>query len=219
MIVCLKGKSLNLIYSSIFLKIIIHLCSVSREGTDTFCAEMSWQPKDADWKLPQCEVEQANPPKIACLYYTYFRFTVSYKDVQTRKIWSSPILLMEEILHHPTTQHVWNPENNQIFTISTGARRISEPSTVSPWFFGHANCPHLAPPASEVMDEVLNFTAFRIPGAEPTTVMDGWITNGMRWRVGELFKEWWNDEIMYFTYWFYVDIYLYHMYIFVFFSI
>ncbi len=33
---------------------------------------------------------------------------------------------MEEILHHPT----WNPVNNEIFTISTGDRRISEPSTV-----------------------------------------------------------------------------------------
>ena len=30
-----------------------------------------------------------------------------------------------------TTQHVWNPVNNRIFTISTGDRRISEPSTVA----------------------------------------------------------------------------------------
>ena len=29
-----------------------------------------------------------------------------------------------------TTQHVGNPVNNEIFTISTGDRRISEPSTV-----------------------------------------------------------------------------------------
>ena len=58
---------------------------VASQETDTFCAEMSWQPKDADWKLPQCEVEQANLPKIACLNHTYFRFTVSYKHVQTRK--------------------------------------------------------------------------------------------------------------------------------------
>ena len=38
------------------------------------------------------------------------------------------LLLMEEI--RLTTWHVWNPVNNGIFTISTGARRISEPSTV-----------------------------------------------------------------------------------------
>ena len=37
------------------------------------------------------------------------------------------ILLMEDILYHPTSMKPWN---NGIFTISTGERRISEPSTV-----------------------------------------------------------------------------------------
>ena len=105
---------------------------VASQETDTFCAEMSWQPKDADWKLPQCEVEQANLPKIACLYHTYFRFTVSYKHVQTRK--------------------------NIITNISCF---LAMPMSTS------------CPPASEVMDEVLNFTAFRIPGA--LNHSDGWM--------------------------------------------
>ena len=135
---------------------------------------MSWQPKDADWKLPQCEVEQANLPKIACLYYTYFRFTVSYKHVQTRK-------------------------KMTITNISC--------FLAMPW------CPHLAPPASEVMDEVLNFTAFRIPGAaQPQWWMDGSQTG---WGNEELFKERWNDEMMHFTYWFYVYIYIHGIYMYI----
>ena len=40
-----------------------------------------------------------------------------------------PILLMEEILHH--LGWCYNPVNNGISTISTGDRRISEPSTVA----------------------------------------------------------------------------------------
>ena len=37
----------------------------------------------------------------------------------------------------PTTQHVGNPVNNEIFTISTGDRRISEPSTHSGLYIIH----------------------------------------------------------------------------------
>ena len=51
-------------------------------------------------------------------------------------------------------------------------------------------------PPPEVMDEVLNFTAFRIPGTVDV-VMDGF-----SWDVGigELMERW-KDEMMYFSYW------------------
>ena len=44
----------------------------------------------------------------------------------------STILLMVQKSGEKTTWHVWNPVNNRIFSISTGDRRISEPSTVFP---------------------------------------------------------------------------------------